>query len=75
MANVMKEDQASTSAEWETVGEKALASLVSKTSSTLWPRDTLFKYFQTMDRLQENMKEFQELQNLGALALLNIHDT
>jgi len=40
--------------------------------STLWPRDTLLEYLQTMERLQENMKEFQELQHLASLALYNI---
>jgi cation channel sperm-associated protein 2 len=40
--------------------------------TTMWPRDTLLEYLQTMELMQENMKEFQELQHLAAVAVLNI---
>ncbi|KAJ3211479.1 Cation channel sperm-associated protein 2 [Dinochytrium kinnereticum] len=60
---------------WEaTVGE-TLAGLASSQSETMWPRDTLFKYLQLMENLQENMKEYEELQLLASCALLEIHDT
>jgi len=40
--------------------------------ATHWPRDTLFEYLQTMELLQENLKEYQELQNLSTLCLTNM---
>ncbi len=36
-----------------------------KIGETVWPRDTLFAFLQTMEELQENMKEYQELSNLA----------
>lgn len=54
------------------------ASLISRGNEVLWPRDTLFKviqnklnifyykYFQLMEKLQENMKEYQELQLMAS---------
>eukprot|EP00735_Rhodelphis_limneticus_P014542 TRINITY_DN8580_c0_g1::TRINITY_DN8580_c0_g1_i1::g.8615::m.8615 TRINITY_DN8580_c0_g1::TRINITY_DN8580_c0_g1_i1::g.8615 ORF type:complete len:733 (+),score=135.83,sp/A2ARP9/CTSR2_MOUSE/35.24/1e-54,Ion_trans/PF00520.26/2.2e-29,RhoGAP/PF00620.22/0.035,RhoGAP/PF00620.22/1e+03,DUF1018/PF06252.7/12,DUF1018/PF06252.7/8.2 TRINITY_DN8580_c0_g1_i1:22-2220(+) len=52
-----------------------ITSLKTKKVETLWPRDTLFKYFQTMERLQENLREYQELQLLSAWTLYDLHDT
>lgn len=40
--------------------------------STLWPRDTLLEYLQTMEKLQENIKEHHELQHLANTALYSI---
>jgi cation channel sperm-associated protein 2 len=34
------------------------------TIDTVWPRDTMFKYLSLMSVLQENSKEYQELQLL-----------
>eukprot|EP01086_Lenisia_limosa_P005241 TRINITY_DN21660_c0_g1_i1.p1 TRINITY_DN21660_c0_g1~~TRINITY_DN21660_c0_g1_i1.p1 ORF type:complete len:294 (-),score=29.46 TRINITY_DN21660_c0_g1_i1:178-1008(-) len=42
---------------------------------TAWPRDTLFRYFQSIEALQENMREYRELQVLAAAALHEFHDT
>ena len=46
-----------------------------KQTETLWPRDTLFDYLQALERLQENVKEYQELQHMAAVALMQIYDT
>ncbi|GBG31846.1 Sodium channel protein type 10 subunit alpha [Hondaea fermentalgiana] len=40
--------------------------------STLWPRDTLLHYLQTMEKLQENLKEHHELQHLATEVLYSI---
>ncbi|KAJ3085986.1 Cation channel sperm-associated protein 2 [Quaeritorhiza haematococci] len=50
---------------WEATVTETLASLAAHESETMWPRDTLFKYLQLMENLQENMKEYQELQLLA----------
>ncbi|CAB3985670.1 cation channel sperm-associated 2-like [Paramuricea clavata] len=42
---------------------------------TLWPRDTLFKYFQLMEQLQENLVERKQLIRLLVEALLQVHDS
>ena len=44
-------------------------------AETMWPRDTLFEYLQTMEKLQENMQEYQELQHIAACALFEIAES
>jgi len=61
--------------QWDKNMEQLVETIVATKSETLWHRDILFKYFLTMEQLQENMKEYQELTNLAALALCNLHDT
>ena len=41
--------------------------LLGKQKETIWPRDTLFRYLQIMETLQENMKEYQELQLIAGI--------
>ncbi|KAJ3194688.1 hypothetical protein HK101_002162 [Irineochytrium annulatum] len=50
---------------WETTVAETLTSFAASKSETMWPRDTLFKYLQLMENLQENMKEYEELQLLA----------
>ncbi|OUM61470.1 hypothetical protein PIROE2DRAFT_12521 [Piromyces sp. E2] len=45
-----------------------------KQKETIWPRDTLFRYLQIMETLQENMKEYQELQLIAASILLTLQE-
>lgn len=63
------------SASWEKNVSEALKSLTVNVKEVDWPRDTLFKYFQTMQELQENMREFQELDRLATLMLLEMHES
>jgi len=42
---------------------------------SLWPRDTLFKYLQLMERLQENVQERYELFKLFSQSIVDDHDT
>ena len=68
-------DNTASAAAWdETVG-KTLQAIGARKHETMWPRDTLFKYLQTMETLQENLKEYQELQVMAARALTSITDT
>jgi len=67
-----------TEAEWDTVIQRHIDMRVTDTSmktDTVWPRDTLFSYFEIMERLMENLHERQEICNLTTSSLLNIHDT
>ena len=50
---------------WEETVQQTLLALADKQTETMWPRDTLFKYLQLMETLQENIKEYQELQELA----------
>ena len=53
----------------------SLQTLALKKVETMWPRDTLFRYLQAMESIQENLKEYQELQVLAAEALYELHDS
>ncbi|KAI8804223.1 Ion transport protein-domain-containing protein [Cladochytrium replicatum] len=59
---------------WESTVAETLTAFSGKQTETMWPRDTLFKYFQVMENLQENMKEYQELQLLAAWTLMELQD-
>lgn len=60
---------------WQEVVHGTIEALKQTKSESVWPRDLLFNYFQLMGRLQNNMKEFQHLQHLGAAALHNVVDS
>ncbi|XP_051896245.1 cation channel sperm-associated protein 2-like [Pristis pectinata] len=40
----------------------------------IWPRDSLFRYYELLEQLQYNLEERKTLQFLAAQALMNIHD-
>ncbi len=50
---------------WDANMSRLMKALADSQPETTWPRDTLFKYYQCMEKLQENMKEYQELQMLA----------
>jgi len=56
---------------WENTISNTLQGLLGKQKDTTWPRDTLFRYLQIMENLQENMKEYQELQLIAGKILVN----
>lgn len=64
-------------AEWDTIVQRHIDFRIAGEikNETVWPRDTLFKYLEIMERLVENIHERQEICNLVTLSLLNIHDT
>eukprot|EP00455_Lapot_gusevi_P019389 TRINITY_DN20768_c0_g1_i4.p1 TRINITY_DN20768_c0_g1~~TRINITY_DN20768_c0_g1_i4.p1 ORF type:complete len:139 (-),score=31.23 TRINITY_DN20768_c0_g1_i4:137-496(-) len=59
---------------WQYMVQSTLHALQKKPSEYIWPRDVLFRYLQTMEKLQENMKEHTELQLLAASALHQVCD-
>ncbi|KAI9209050.1 Ion transport protein-domain-containing protein [Polychytrium aggregatum] len=60
---------------WEKTVQETLRAMTAIPTETMWSRDTLFKYFQIMETLQENMREYQELQMMAAWLLMEMHDT
>eukprot|EP00163_Fabomonas_tropica_P029381 TRINITY_DN626_c0_g1_i15.p1 TRINITY_DN626_c0_g1~~TRINITY_DN626_c0_g1_i15.p1 ORF type:complete len:495 (-),score=101.10 TRINITY_DN626_c0_g1_i15:64-1548(-) len=66
---------AADAAAWDETVTKTLQALAARKVETMWPRDTLFQYLQTMESLQENVREHQMLQQLAAYALHSMHDT
>ncbi|KAL7746629.1 Cation channel sperm-associated protein 2 [Sorochytrium milnesiophthora] len=64
----------STDRNWNNIVEETLYALGGQQTETLWPRDTLFRYLQLMESLQENMRELNELQVLAIAHLLQMFD-
>eukprot|EP00112_Aurelia_sp_Birch-Aquarium-sp1_P010828 Seg2299.5 transcript_id=Seg2299.5/GoldUCD/mRNA.D3Y31 product="Cation channel sperm-associated protein 2" protein_id=Seg2299.5/GoldUCD/D3Y31 len=62
------------SATWNSIITANLHNLKNNTSETLWPRDSLFRYFQLMESLQGNLAERHQLQKLAVVALNQMHD-
>ncbi|XP_071794192.1 cation channel sperm-associated protein 2-like [Asterias amurensis] len=71
---IQVEDEQS-SDNWEKLVHDNMQLLLKTPSETLWPRDTLFRYFQLMESLQENLQERQDLMDLSYHALLQIFDS
>lgn len=69
---VIKESYGSSKSWEKNIGE-ALKSLTDNHKESDWPRDTLLKYFQAMQELQENMREFQELDRIATLMILEMN--
>lgn len=51
---------------WDEMVKNVFQKGLKITDETVWPRDSLFRYFQLMSLLQENLKEFQELNLLAS---------
>jgi len=60
---------------WNNTVRMNLNNLANNNKETLWPRDTLFRYFQLMEALQDNLAERSQLQQLAVLAVSNLHDS
>lgn len=62
--------------DWETYIHKNLPGLyeADDDEQVVWPRDTLFRYFELLELLQYNLEERKELQRYAALALANLED-
>ncbi|XP_077207259.1 cation channel sperm-associated protein 2 [Paroedura picta] len=62
--------------DWESYIYKNLPGLyqADDDEQIVWPRDTLFRYFELMEKLQYNLEERQQLQHYAALALSNLED-
>ncbi|XP_035667152.1 cation channel sperm-associated protein 2-like isoform X1 [Branchiostoma floridae] len=64
-----------TDADWDRIVQENMTVLSEAIHETVWPRDTLFKYYRLMERLQDNLEERMELHRLASLALLQIYDS
>ncbi|KAM3841707.1 cation channel sperm-associated protein 2 [Vipera latastei] len=62
--------------DWETYIHMNLPGLYSadEDEQVLWPRDSLFRYFELLEKLQHNLAERKELQQYMVLALSNLED-
>ncbi|XP_060548339.1 cation channel sperm-associated protein 2-like [Pantherophis guttatus] len=62
--------------DWETYIHKNLPGLYAadEDEQVLWPRDSLFHYFELLEKLQYNLEERKELQQYMVLALSNLED-
>ncbi|GBG79341.1 hypothetical protein CBR_g29491 [Chara braunii] len=60
--------------EWSTALRQLRAIITLHATEALWPKDTLFRYLQIMEKLQESLKEYQKLQHLAAMTLHSIQD-
>lgn len=70
-------DEEMVDAEWDTIVQRHIDMRVldnTTRNETVWPRDTLFRYLEVMERIMENLHERQEIINLVGSSLLNIHD-
>ncbi|CAK8695035.1 unnamed protein product [Clavelina lepadiformis] len=61
-------------AHWDSLVQRHMDLTSASTGETIWARDVLFKFYQAMENIQENLKERQDILNLLNLALLQIHD-
>jgi cation channel sperm-associated protein 2 len=59
---------------WDADLARGMKAIAASKQEIRWPRDTLFKYFQVMESMQENQMEYYQLQMLLTSALNAIHD-
>ncbi|XP_062985995.1 cation channel sperm-associated protein 2 [Elgaria multicarinata webbii] len=62
--------------DWETYIHKNLPGLyeADEDEQVVWPRDSLFRYFELLEKLQYNLDERKQLQQYAVLALSNLED-
>lgn len=62
--------------DWETYIHKNLPGLyeADDDEKVVWPRDSLFRYFELLEKLQHNLDERKQLQHYAVLALSNLED-
>ncbi|XP_067873910.1 cation channel sperm-associated protein 2-like isoform X3 [Heterodontus francisci] len=65
-----------TSKDWEGYVRKNIKLMKNNSAKekVIWPRDSLFHYYELLEQLQYNLGERKKLQLLAAQALLNMHD-
>ncbi|KAM9646750.1 cation channel sperm-associated protein 2 [Trichechus inunguis] len=62
--------------DWETLVHQNLPGLMEmdQEERVVWPRDSLFRYFELLERLQYNLEERKRLQEFAVQALMNFED-
>ena len=63
--------------EWEALAKDTFEMLAisQDKTETYWPRDTMFRYLQSMETFMENLAEYEELSLLARKLLLELHDS
>jgi cation channel sperm-associated protein 2 len=59
---------------WDAMVGKTLDALQGLQADYIWPRNTLFNYLRTMEQLQNNLKEYEDLQALSAVAVSELYE-
>lgn len=59
---------------WRDTLNRTLDPLSKEQSEHVWPRDVLFRYLMAMEKLQNNNKEFQDLQYLAAIGIHQLYE-
>ncbi|XP_036590231.1 cation channel sperm-associated protein 2 isoform X2 [Trichosurus vulpecula] len=62
--------------DWETHVHQNLHGLMEmdQDEQVVWPRDSLFRYFELLEKLQYNIEERKQLQEFAVKALINLKD-
>nr|XP_045013200.1 cation channel sperm-associated protein 2 [Jaculus jaculus] len=62
--------------DWETLVHENLPGLMDmdQDDRVVWPRDSLFRYFELLEKLQYNLEERKKLQEFAVQALMNFED-
>ncbi|XP_032153539.1 cation channel sperm-associated protein 2 isoform X1 [Sapajus apella] len=61
--------------DWETLVHENLPGLMEMDQDDrVWPRDSLFRYFELLEKLQYNLEERKKLQDFAVQALMNLED-
>ncbi|XP_011353319.1 cation channel sperm-associated protein 2 [Pteropus vampyrus] len=62
--------------DWETHVHQNLPGLMDmdQDERVVWPRDSLFRYFELLEKLQYNLEERKQLQEFAVQALMNFED-
>ncbi|XP_012583994.1 PREDICTED: cation channel sperm-associated protein 2 [Condylura cristata] len=62
--------------DWETHVHQNLPGLMEmdQDERVVWPRDSLFRYFELLEKLQYNLEERKRLQEFAVQALMNLED-
>ncbi|XP_010337842.2 cation channel sperm-associated protein 2 [Saimiri boliviensis] len=61
--------------DWETLVHENLPGLMEMDQDDrVWPRDSLFRYFELLEKLQYNLEERKKLQEFAVQALMNLED-
>ncbi|XP_003756106.1 cation channel sperm-associated protein 2 isoform X2 [Sarcophilus harrisii] len=62
--------------DWETHVHQNLPGLMEmdQDERVVWPRDSLFRYFELLEKLQYNIEERKQLQDFAVKALINLED-
>uniref|UniRef100_F6U089 Cation channel sperm associated 2 n=1 Tax=Ornithorhynchus anatinus TaxID=9258 RepID=F6U089_ORNAN len=68
--------ESSEPADWENHVHQNLPGLMEmdQDERVVWPRDSLFRYFELLEKLQFNLDERKKLQDYAVLALMNLDD-